>query len=61
MQTYIGSVVVKDKAELEVYECSCGFHIGVDATYLEQGEEGIVVPCPSCNTNFIIEPEEDTA
>lgn len=32
---------------LEVVECDCGFHIGLDATYLDQ-VDGIVIKCPSC-------------
>jgi len=35
------------KAELEVYECDCGFHIGLDFTYLDQVED-IAIECPSC-------------
>lgn len=35
--------------DLEVYECECGFHIGLDATYLEQVEE-VVIECPSCGS-----------
>lgn len=42
--------------ELEIYECSCGFHIGLDATYLDQCGP-IKTPCPSCgallNTKLI--------
>lgn len=43
---------------LEVIECNCGFHLGVDATYLDQ-VDSIVVNCPSCKEiiNFW---EEDT-
>ena len=37
-----------DKVSLEVYECECGFHIGVDATYLEQVSEQLKMKCPSC-------------
>ncbi len=32
---------------LEVIECDCGFHIGLDATYLEQVGP-IDIECPSC-------------
>jgi hypothetical protein len=39
--------VSTDRVELEVYECECGFHIGIDASYLDQvGDVKIV--CPSC-------------
>ena len=36
-----------EKYELDVIECDCGFHIGLDATYLDQVDE-IEIPCPSC-------------
>ena len=38
--------------QLEVYECECGFHMGLDATYLEQvvGDKAkLSVECPSCS------------
>jgi len=33
--------------ELEVLECECGYHMGVDSTYLEQVGD-FVTDCPSC-------------
>lgn len=36
-----------DKYTLEVFECNCGFHIGIDATYLDQVAD-IEFECPSC-------------
>ena len=36
-----------DIVELEVYECDCGFHIGLDGTFIEQ-IHGIQIACPSC-------------
>ena len=33
--------------QLVVIECDCGFHVGLDATYLIQVED-IVFPCPAC-------------
>ena len=52
-----GSVIVQqvnnnitadtDKYQLEVFECQCGFHIGLDASYLDQVGD-ITLPCPSC-------------
>ena len=47
--------VKTDKVELSVYECECGFHLGIDSTYLEQVEE-IKINCPSCN--IILETSE---
>jgi len=39
-----------------VFECNCGFHIGLDFTYLDQINE-LMVECPVCkeiiNTNKI--------
>ena len=36
-----------EKVELEIYECDCGFHLGLDATYLLQ-VDNIKIGCPSC-------------
>lgn len=44
---YIGDVNT-ERFCLEVYECSCGFHIGLDASYLEQVSE-ITMSCPACS------------
>lgn len=42
------------KYELEVVEClNCGFHLGIDATYLEH-RTSILMPCPSCGTALLI-------
>lgn len=43
---YLG-LLSNDKVELEVIECDCGFHIGVDATYLDQVTDVSII-CPSC-------------
>lgn len=50
--------VSPDKVELEgPYECACcGFHMMVDATYLDQ--VGLVLTCPSCATKLYF-PSED--
>lgn len=36
-----------DVYELDVIECDCGFHIGIDITFLDQVEE-VLIKCPSC-------------
>jgi len=36
-----------DEYSLEVIECDCGFHIGIDAIYLDQVGP-VDVLCPSC-------------
>jgi hypothetical protein len=45
---------------LTVYECSCGFHIGLDTTYMDQ-VDGVVIKCPSCtneiDTDYVDEIE----
>jgi hypothetical protein len=47
--------------ELEIIECDCGFHLGIDATWLDQSIDayGYEINCPACNTiiavNNIIE------
>lgn len=35
------------KISLEVVECDCGFHLGIDATYLDQVGD-FQIACPSC-------------
>ncbi len=37
-----------DKCKLEVVECTCGFHIGIDASYLTQVAD-VKIECPSCD------------
>jgi len=36
-----------DEYSLEVYECKCGFHIGLDATYIE-AVDTVYTKCPNC-------------
>ncbi len=43
--------VETEKFSLEVYECDCGFHIGLDTSYLDQVGE-IIINCPSCNVEI---------
>lgn len=45
--------VSEDNFELEVYECDCGFHIGLDSTFLDQVGD-ITITCPSCEETFTI-------
>lgn len=40
---------------LEVIECNCGYHMGIDATYLDQVGDFITI-CPNCSA--IIDTEE---
>jgi len=42
----VGSVE-KYPYSLEVYECKCGFHIGLDTSFIEQVSD-IKIKCPSC-------------
>jgi len=35
------------KCEIEVIECDCGYHMGVDTTFIEQVEH-FEIKCPSC-------------
>ena len=37
-----------DDVDLEVIECDCGFHIGVDVSYLLQVGD-VKIQCPSCD------------
>ena len=51
--SYVGNAVVRDRAEIVVYECTCGYHFGVDETYLDQ-VGSVEHHCPSCKEqNFI--------
>lgn len=34
--------------EMEIFECQCGYHLGVDSTYLQQVDD-IRTACPSCD------------
>jgi len=36
-----------DEVSLCVVECDCGFHLGIDATFLDQ-EGDFIIFCPSC-------------
>ncbi len=36
-----------DKVSLEVFECDCGFHMGLDSSYLDQVGD-IEIACPAC-------------
>jgi hypothetical protein len=49
-----------DKYSLEVFECDCGFHIGLDAVFLNRSGD-VKVSCPSCgmviDTSSIDYPE----
>jgi len=51
-----------EQYELEVVECDCGYHMGIDATYLTQVGE-VKIRCPSCgveiDTNLVC-PEEES-
>lgn len=48
--TYVESVET-EKVTLEVYECVCGFHLGLDATYLEQAGDVSII-CPACGNEL---------
>jgi len=39
--------IENDKVHLEVGECSCGYHFGVDSTFLDQVQD-FTFECPSC-------------
>ena len=49
-----------EEAQLEVGECDCGYHFGVDATYLEQVGD-FTLTCPACGKKIdtsVLFPEE---
>ena len=39
--------VETEKVQLEVIECDCGYHMGIDATFLDQVGD-FETTCPSC-------------
>jgi hypothetical protein len=52
------SDIMTGEVQLEVYECKCGFHVGLDATFAAQVEPPSVV-CPACGLR--IEADEDVS
>jgi hypothetical protein len=50
----LGSVETEEYT-LRVFECLCGFHVGLDATFLEFKD--IETWCPSCNETIFIKGE----
>ena len=42
-----------DKVSMEIYECECGYHMGVDSSFLEQVSH-IASICPSCEKEITI-------
>ncbi len=43
--------VSTDTVELEVIECDCGFHIGIDGTFIDQVGD-LEFKCPSCQATI---------
>ena len=39
--------VITKRVELEIIECDCGYHMGIDAKYLEETGD-FITNCPSC-------------
>lgn len=39
--------VENEQVQLEVIECDCGYHMGIDATYLDQVGD-FRIRCPAC-------------
>jgi hypothetical protein len=53
--------VVTDQVQLEVGECDCGYHFGIDVSFLEQVGD-FMFECPSCGITIDTEkvmPEEE--
>jgi hypothetical protein len=53
--------IENDECMLEVYQCSCGYHMGVDYTYLEYvAENGVIaIPCPSCGERIVTDSDPE--
>jgi len=43
----IGPEEAKEKCDLTFIECDCGFHLGLDNSYLDQVGD-IDIRCPAC-------------
>lgn len=46
-----------EKFSLEVIECGCGFHLGLDTTYLDQVGP-IKTTCPACKKKIFVKEFE---
>ena len=44
--------------ELEVFECFCGFHIGLDATFIDQVRD-VTIDCPACGREISTDEKGD--
>lgn len=55
---FIGHQCVADTAEIDVYECECGYHFGVDVTYLDQVGPA-TVHCPSCKKVDVVDGADE--
>lgn len=44
---------------LEVYECACGYHMGIDHTFIEHADIRFRVLCPACGSMNWIEIDYD--
>lgn len=50
-----------DRVQLEVIECYCGYHMGIDATFIDQVGD-FTTECPACgekiDTSVILRDDE---
>jgi len=42
-------IVPKEKCQMDVIECDCGYHMGIDTSFIE-AEGHFVIRCPACGT-----------
>lgn len=50
-----------EQVQLEVVQCNCGFHLGIDASYLDEVGD-FKITCPSCGTvidTAVVFPEDE--
>ena len=52
------TTITRPQFSIEVYECECGYHIGIDSTFLEQVGD-IKTKCPSCKKNEVVKGDND--
>lgn len=43
--------IENDQVQMEVIQCDCGYHMGIDSTYLDEVGD-FVTHCPSCGVTI---------
>lgn len=51
--------ITTDTMVLEAYECTCGYHATVDASFIEQVTPHVAITCPACQRVIRTQEPED--